>query len=187
MPNYITMGHLKGGAPAALLLTGMMLAGTGFFLVALFCLLDAAIARPVWDDWRLDLSGQVAKAKPLSVKRQGTGHVDGNTTVSHTIRVQYEDDDGDEHKAEFMSADRDVISRAAAKKSLRIEYHPDDPGLVRLLGGRSGIFGNYILIPLLAGFLGVVMFVMGVRLRRKTRRATSPPPGGFPMRHPGAW
>lgn len=139
-------------------------------LVALFMMLDILIARPVWDDWKLGLSGVSVKAKPLSLKRQGTGQTTGNSVVSHDVRVRYEDEDGVEHEAELTSADRDVLDRAVAKKSLRIEYHPDEPELIRLEGENAALFGNFIFLPFFGALIGIFLVGMGVRRHRRGRR-----------------
>lgn len=105
------------------------------------------------------------------MRRQGTGHVSGNATVSHEIRVRFHDASGVEHEAELVSSDRDVLWQASEAKPLRIEYDPSNPRLIRREGSSAALFGNFILIPLAVGFVGMGVLFLAARrhLRQQSR------------------
>jgi hypothetical protein len=149
-----------------LLILGATFGGTGLFLAALFTLLDALIVRPVWDDWALDARGVSTEATPLSMRVAGTSNSrSGSQVVSHYVVVSFEDEEGEEHEAELMSADSEVFRRVREKEPLDIEYDPERPDLVRLEGETAALFGNFILIPLAVGLAGVWLLVLGLRRR----------------------
>jgi hypothetical protein len=162
--------HAGDASWKGLLWAGGSMAGTGIFLVGLFILLDVLITVPVWHDWRLDARGVSTQASPLSMRVAGSGSHDAGTVVSHYIRVRFHDEKGAEHQAELMSADSTVLARASRKQPIAIEYDPQDPELVRVKGASASLFGNFSFIPLVEAIIGIILFVFGVRVRRRGLR-----------------
>jgi len=150
------------GSLFALLFGGIWLV-TGGLIAGVF----VAVGGPPWIDRALDQRGVVARAEVQSATPTSS-RINGTRVVE--LSLAFRDREGNPQHAVTSTHDRLTIAAAEGGRAVDIEYDPDRPSLVRVVGGTASIFGWFTLMPLGFAGVGAVVFGAGVRQMRRRRR-----------------
>lgn len=122
---------------------------------------------PPWYDLVLDRRGVRTDARPYALERTST-RINRKTVVR--VRFELTDARGRTHRASATTTDGPLLFAAGQHQPVPVEYDPEDPTLVRFVGGSAVTFPLWAYFPALFGVAGALLFAASARSMRRTRR-----------------
>jgi len=132
----------------------------------------AFVETPVWYDWILNGKNVQTTGTPVGVREtevalseNGESQNDPIQAIVEEVTVQFTDAQGKTHVSSFKTPMRAILSQAKTGQPLQIEYSPDHPDIIRVVGVPASFNGPAIFVPGGMAVLSFLVFVVGLFLR----------------------